>query len=131
MATFMRRIVAHEPARHVPSERECGWCEVSSEDCSERIEPEMAQSPPCYNAGRHGGSTVATQISQTTQETSQGRMLSEDEARMIQENLARENFGMTLNEFIESWKAGEFDDDHERHNKVVRLAMLIPECWDD
>ena len=74
---------------------------------------------------------MATQISQTTQEKSQGRMLSEDEARMIQENLARQNFGMTLNEFIESWKAGEFDDDRERHNKVVSLAMLIPECWDD
>ena len=40
--TFMRRIVAREQARHVPSERECGWCEVSSEDCSERIEPEVA-----------------------------------------------------------------------------------------
>ena len=36
----MRRIVARKPARHVPSERECGWCEISSEDCSERIEPE-------------------------------------------------------------------------------------------
>ena len=57
-------------------------------------------------------------------------MLSEDEARMIQQNLARENFGMTLNEFIENWNAGEFDDD-ERHSKVVSLAMLIPECWDD
>ena len=26
VATVMRRIVAREPARHVPSERECGWC---------------------------------------------------------------------------------------------------------
>ena len=42
VTTFMRRIVSREPARHVPSEREYGWCEISSEDCSERIEPEVA-----------------------------------------------------------------------------------------
>ena len=42
VTTFMRRIVSNDPARHVPSERECRWCEVSSEDCSERVEPETA-----------------------------------------------------------------------------------------
>lgn len=42
VTTFMRRIVVPKPARHVPSARECGWCEISSEDCSERIEPEVA-----------------------------------------------------------------------------------------
>ena len=42
LANFMRRIVSREPARHVPSERECGWCEVSSADCSERVERETA-----------------------------------------------------------------------------------------
>ena len=40
---LMRRLVAREPARHVPSERERGWCEISSEDCSERIESEVAK----------------------------------------------------------------------------------------
>lgn len=74
---------------------------------------------------------MATRTSQTIRVLPEGRLLSEDEARMIQENLARENFGMTLDEFIEAWKAGGFDDDRERHNKVVSLAMLIPECWDD
>ena len=73
---------------------------------------------------------MATQTSQTIRETPQGRLLSEDEARKIQENLARENFDMSLDEFIKAWEAGEFDDDHERHNKVVSLAMLVPECWD-
>ena len=74
---------------------------------------------------------MATQTSQTIRETtSNGRMLSEDEARGLQDNLARENFGITLDQFIKAWKAGEFDDDRERHNKVVSLAMLIPECWD-
>ena len=75
---------------------------------------------------------MATRTSQKIRETtSKGRMLSEDEARGIQENLARENFGMTLDEFIKAWKAGKFDDDRERHNSVVSLAMLVPECWDD
>ena len=53
---------------------------------------------------------MATQTSQTIRETPQGRLLSEDEARKIQENLARENFDMSLDEFIKAWKAGEFDE---------------------
>ena len=73
---------------------------------------------------------MATQTSQAPKETRQGRMLSEDEARAIHENLARENFGMSLDEFINAWKSGEFNGDRERHNKVVSLAMLVPECWD-
>ncbi|MCY4652345.1 MAG: hypothetical protein OXC95_04185 [Dehalococcoidia bacterium] len=73
---------------------------------------------------------MATQTSQATQETLKGRMLSEDEARAVHENLARENFGMSLDEFIKAWKSGEFNGDRERHNKVVSLAMLVPECWD-
>ena len=73
---------------------------------------------------------MATQTSQATQETLKGRMLSEDEARAVHENLARENFGMSLDEFIKAWKSGGFDNDRKRHNKVVSLAMLVPECWD-
>ena len=42
VTTFMCRIVSRKPARHVPSARVCSWCEISSEDCSERIEPEVA-----------------------------------------------------------------------------------------
>ena len=42
VTTFMRRIVSQKTARHVPSTHECGWCEISSVDCSERIEPEVA-----------------------------------------------------------------------------------------
>ena len=34
----MTRIVAHGPARAVPSARECNWCELSREYCPERIE---------------------------------------------------------------------------------------------
>ena len=38
VAAFMTRIVAHGPARAVPSARECNWCELSREYCPERIE---------------------------------------------------------------------------------------------
>ena len=48
----------------------------------------------------------------------------------MKENLARKNFGMSLDEFFEAWKAGEFDDDRERHGEVISLAMMIPEAWE-
>ena len=38
VAALMRRIVADEPPRKVPSERECAWCVVSSNDCPERVD---------------------------------------------------------------------------------------------
>ena len=74
---------------------------------------------------------MATQASQTTPMIPQGRSLTAEEATEVQENLARANFGMSLAEFVRVWKAGEFDNDRERHSKVVSLAMLVPECWDD
>ena len=73
---------------------------------------------------------MAIQSSQTTRHVPQGRSLTEEEAREVQENLARTNFGMSLDEFVTAWKAGKFDD-RERHNKAVSLAMLIPKCWND
>lgn len=74
---------------------------------------------------------MATQASKLTREIPEGRHLSEEEAWEVQENLAQTDFGMSRDEFIEAWKAGEFDNDRERHNRVVSLAMLIPECWND
>ena len=41
-------------------------------------------------------------------------MLTDEEDRQIKEHLAQINFGMTLDEFTEAWKAGEFDEDQER-----------------
>ena len=38
LAVVMRQVVAPEPARLVPSARECAWCVVSSDDCPDRIE---------------------------------------------------------------------------------------------
>ena len=74
---------------------------------------------------------MATQTSKTTQETLQGRFLTEAEAREMKENLAQTNFGMSLDEFTKAWKAGEFEGDRERHNKVVSLAMMLPEYWEN
>ncbi len=48
----------------------------------------------------------------------------EEEWREIRETEAQGNFGMSLAEFFEAWKAGEFHDD------VVSLAMTIPEAWE-
>ena len=63
--------------------------------------------------------------------TRQARFLTEDEAREMKENLAQTNFGMSLDEFTEAWKAGKFDDDEERHGDVIGLAMMLPEYWAD
>ena len=40
LAVVMRQVVASEPARLVPSERECAWCVVTSDDCRGRIAPD-------------------------------------------------------------------------------------------
>ena len=59
----------------------------------------------------------------------QGRMLTEEEDREMKEKLARRNFGMSFDEFAQAWKAGEFDDDKERHGAVIFLAKMLPEYW--
>ena len=71
------------------------------------------------------------ETSDTPHLTEQSRFLAEEESRAIMENQARTKFGMGLDEFREAWKAGEFDDDYERHSDVVRLAMKLPEYWND
>ena len=38
---------------------------------------------------------------------------------------------MSLAEFTRAWRAGDFDDDRERHGDVVSLAMLLLEYWTD
>ena len=61
----------------------------------------------------------------------QGRMLTKEEDREMKENLAQRNFGMSLAEFTAAWKAGEFDGDRERHGRVIALAMMMPEYWEE
>ena len=61
----------------------------------------------------------------------QGRMLTEEEDREMKENLARLHFDMSLEEFTEAWKAGDFDDDHELHGRVSFLAAMLPDYWEE
>ena len=42
LMSLMRTIVSDEPARRVPSAQECRFCEISSTDCPERVEDEVA-----------------------------------------------------------------------------------------
>ena len=68
---------------------------------------------------------------ETVQHTDQDIFLTEEEERTVMENLARTHFDMSLDEFTAAWLDGRFDDDHERHSEVMRLAMMLPEYWAD
>ncbi|MCY4579094.1 MAG: hypothetical protein OXD31_08595 [Chloroflexi bacterium] len=68
-------------------------------------------------------------IETSDEDLPQGRMLTEEEDREMKENLARRDFGMSLDEFREAWKAGKFDGDKEKHGDVVFLASMLPEYW--
>ena len=74
---------------------------------------------------------MLTKPSQKTEDIPQGRILNEQEFLAMKEKLAQTRFGMSLEEFTEAWKAGEFDDDQDRHGDVVGLAMMLPEYWTD
>ena len=78
---------------------------------------------------RAGENIMVSEFSQTPQELPQDCFLTEEEDLAIKENLARTQFGMSLSEFTKAWKAGEFDDDQERHGDVISLAMMLPEYW--
>ena len=39
LAEFMRKMTSPMPPRRVPSLAECGWCELTKADCSDRMEP--------------------------------------------------------------------------------------------
>ena len=67
----------------------------------------------------------------TDDDMPQPRILTEEESRLMKENLAQKNFGMSLAEFTKAWKSGKFDGDRERHGRVVALAMMLPEYWED
>ena len=38
IVAFIKKILSPLPARKVPSERECGWCDIGRADCPERVE---------------------------------------------------------------------------------------------
>ena len=58
-------------------------------------------------------------------------ILTEEKDREMKENLAQRNFGMSLAEFTQAWLAGEFDDNRELHGRVIALAMMLSEYWND
>ena len=72
-----------------------------------------------------------TGTSHPIQDIPQGRFLTEEEAGEMRENLARVNFGMSLDGFVKALQAGEFNDDREKDNRVVGLAMMLSEYWED
>ena len=37
----------------------------------------------------------------------------------------------SLAEFTKAWLAGELDDNRELHGRVIALAMMLPEYWND
>lgn len=53
------------------------------------------------------------------------RELTAEEARIIFDQEARRCPGLTGEEFIRAWDAGEFDDDPDRP-EVMGVAMLLP-----
>ena len=72
---------------------------------------------------------MLTKPSKTGKDLPEIHNLTEEEYREMKEDLALRNFGMSLDEFTEAWRAGKFDDDHEKHGDVIRLAMMLPEYW--
>ena len=40
LGTLIRRLAADKPATRVPSEHECRFCDISAEDCPERVDEE-------------------------------------------------------------------------------------------
>ncbi len=74
---------------------------------------------------------MVVQTSQTDQQASQSVFLTEEEERAVMEDLAQANFNMSLEDFARAWRAGQFDDDYERHSDVISLAMRLPEYWND
>ena len=74
---------------------------------------------------------MLTKPSQKIEEMVDGRVLTEEEARKMREDLAQTNFGMTVEEFTKAWSARDFDDDQDRHGDVISLVMMLSEYWTD
>ena len=74
---------------------------------------------------------MVAQTSETIRQETHDVFLTEEEERAIMENLAQTKFNMSLDEFTAAWRAGQFDDDYERHSDVVGLAMKLPEYWNE
>ena len=58
----------------------------------------------------------------------QVRMLDRDEWMTLVDRVARRELGISGEEFIRRWEAGEYGDPDERP-EVMRVAMLLPSGW--
>ena len=67
----------------------------------------------------------------TDEDIPEPRILTEEESMEMKESLAQSDFGMSLAEFTKAWLAGELDDNRELHGRVIGLAMMLPEYWND
>lgn len=52
------------------------------------------------------------------------RVLTPEQEREIFERQARKRLGMSGDEFIRAWDAGEFGDRHDSH--LMSVAMMLP-----
>lgn len=67
--------------------------------------------------------------SATTQENGKVRELSREEGRQLFDRQARRYLGISGDEFLEKWDAGEYGDPDDRTKNppgVMQLAMLLP-----
>jgi hypothetical protein len=55
----------------------------------------------------------------------QVRMLDHDQWLALVDRISRRELGISGEEFLRSWEAGEFGDPDERP-EVLRVAMLLP-----
>jgi hypothetical protein len=60
-----------------------------------------------------------------TETAPQPHLVNPAESREIFDRAARRYLGISGDEFIAAWEAGELDDDAERP-EVARVAMLLP-----
>ena len=69
-----------------------------------------------------------TMVARTGIGDRQIRMLNRDQWMGLVDRAARRELGMSGDEFIRRWEAGEFRDPDERP-EVMRVAMLLPGGW--
>lgn len=55
------------------------------------------------------------------------KILSREEGRKLLDRQARRHLGMSGEEFIRTWKAGEFKDPDRP--EIMRVAFLLPFGW--
>ena len=58
LGALIRRLAADTPARRVPSAQECRGCDITKEDCPDRIQGGTGRKEPLKTSSRTGGHTM-------------------------------------------------------------------------